>query len=42
MNDDSLVVEAKMKKVDYLDATTEAYLIEEIVTALNEEQNEKN
>ena len=40
--DNSLVVEAEMKKVDYLVAATEAYLNEEIVTALRKEQNEKN
>ena len=39
---DSLVVEGEMKKVDYLVAATEADLNEEIVTALREEQNEKN
>ena len=39
---DSLVVEAEMKKVDYLVVATEADLNEEIVTAFKEEQNEKN
>ena len=40
--DDSLVVEEEMKKIVYLVAATEADFNEEIVTALNEEQNEKN
>ena len=35
-------MEAEMKKVVYLVATTEEDLNEEIVTALREEQNEKN
>ena len=40
--DNSLVVKAEMKKVDYLVAPTQEGLNGEIVTALREEQNEKN
>ena len=40
--DDSLVVEEEIKKVDYLVAAIEVDLTEEIITALKEEQNEKN